>query len=1090
MKKYYLLLFYTSFFCLNSFSQKPLIQLKWLNTAQSYDNGGDFNAEGISSCSDGSVVVVGYFNHTVDFDPGPDTFNITGSSAYNIFIAKYSVQGKLIFAYGFGGSESLLLQTAYSVATDADDNAYVTGIFSGDIDFNPGKQETILSSPTTVTNNFLVCFGRNGAFKFAKNITDSKETDKSEYAHSIVLDNQKNIYVAGSCRGTSVDFDPGPNNTAIKTKGQDIFFAKYDSLGNFLFLKTIGGTSYDEAQKITLDKNKNILICGEFQSGSIDFGSDTSSHILILKGKQDLFFAKYDSSGNYLFAKNIGGAGSDAANAIATASDNSFVITGYFGGKNINFDPGNGNQHLLTSNGNVDVFIARYDLNGNCVFAFNIGSDEPNDEGEDVAIDNSNNIICTGVFSGNTVDFDPDSTTFYINNSGYGYNYIAKYSFTGELIYAGAIGNDDMEANRYSSIDCLHLTNAGDILLGGYYDYSIDADAGSDSTILHSEGTSMVVYKYHNNMKFVGAINTGSYFNYYNAQSRLTASALDKKGNVYVAGLFNGRYDFDPGPGVFVLESLADYNNSGYFAKYNKQGKLIFAKALVGGNPAINDMAIDDDENIYLTGNGNSTTDFDPGDSVQHLFNGDSTFKKITTGYFYAKYNSAGDLVFAKGEGHSENINFTSIAVDNKKNIYLAGSYHGSLDFDPGVAQHVLSSGNSTNAFISKYDSSGNFVAVNQTQSATSTSSVINDLKINSANEIVVTGNLSGKNIDFDFGSQTYFLSSNNSATAGFISTYKLNGNFVGAFSVGTTQLGVTNFNALTSDAANNIYIAGFSTGSADFDPGNGVDTLSGRQGMFFASYTTNNALRFLKGISAYTNSVDAYNQLTTISLDKNDNIYVAGQFSSKDIDCDPGPDTAIVVNTSYGIDDPYYMNEIFFAKYDSLGNYNYSYGIEADSMLGYNNSTAILVDNDGNIDYTGYSESKLNFSTTSKKIYLQPTSLSYNMFVAQYKPTSQTKISNIASATKTVINSTVKVYPNPITDNLNIQLNNIEQNNSMATISLYDVRGRCLQTNRIDFSNHNLNTTIRLPQNLSSGNYFIAIDVEGKIYYSNALIK
>ncbi|MEP6465707.1 MAG: hypothetical protein ABJB05_05355 [Parafilimonas sp.] len=65
---------------MKSFSQKPPIQLNWLNTAPSFLNGGSFAAQGVTNLSDGSVVVVGYFQHTVDFDPGPDTFNLTNKT--------------------------------------------------------------------------------------------------------------------------------------------------------------------------------------------------------------------------------------------------------------------------------------------------------------------------------------------------------------------------------------------------------------------------------------------------------------------------------------------------------------------------------------------------------------------------------------------------------------------------------------------------------------------------------------------------------------------------------------------------------------------------------------------------------------------------------------------------------------------------------------------------------------------------------------------------------------------------------------------------------------------------------------------------
>ncbi len=1085
MKKFYLIFLNLLIFCWAGIAQKPPIQLKWLNTAPSYYNGGEFSAQGVTNLSDGSVVVVGYFQHTVDFDPGPDTFNLTTTAYYGIFVAKYTNQGKLAFAYGFSESNTSFFdensESANAVTTDADDNIYVTGTFRGTVDFDPDSGKTILSTGGFSSNNFIACYTKNGKLKFAKDISKGA----SEYMSSnyITLDKHKNIYVAGQFDGTSIDFDPGPDSTNFTSVENDIFFAKYDSLGNYVFAKTMGGNANDDAYQIAVDSQSNILICGGFASNSVDFDPGPSKHILRKTGSQeDMFFAKYDSLGNYVFAKNVGNYKINIASGIAVGKDDDFVLTGNFYGTSVDFDITNPGIHVLTSNGSGDAFIAKYDYNGNCVFAFNIGAGAY-DEGLNIGFDTNYNIVCTGSFSGKNVDFDPSDKVYQIKNSQGGY-YIAKYDYSGNFISVIAL-SDTTHVNNMQ-VNCLHITPANKILVSGFYTNSFDADPGPDSTILTSPTSTMFVTKYDTNENYLGVISGNNYHDYAFPYTKMSSSTIDKNGNIYVCGQFYGSYDFDPGPNEDILS--ADKNETtyknGYFAKYDKNGNLLFAKAITGGNNSANDIAVDNNENIYLTGVCDGSADFDPDSNIYYL-NKNDTALYSPYNYFIAKYDANGNLVFAKGNSGGYYLNVTSIALDGKNNFCIAGLLNNSTDFDPGPGVHILNGANGLgNMFIAKYDSSGNYVFAYCIESSNSRGD-ITDLKFDNENNIVFIGTFNGTNLDFDPGPNEFLLSSSNFYDAGFIAKYKNNGVFISAIAIDGQDYSYSNFSCLNTDNAGNIYISGSSTNVADFDPGPGTAFLSEAYEPFFASYNSKLQFRFLKGLVTYGNSYTEGNIVNQICVDKNDNIYIAGGFSSANIDCDPGQDTALLVNEHY-----YNGNDLFIGKYDSLGNYIYGFKFTGDSAIGSNQSAAITVDRDGKIDYTGTFQTKINFALGAKKQYAIPTCVT-NSFVAQYKQTTTpSKISNVITQSKNIIYQQVKVYPNPIADKLNIQLNNVEQNNSIATISLYDVNGRCLQTNRINFTNHNLNTTIRLPQNLSSGNYFITIDVEGKSYHSNALIK
>ena len=114
-------------------------------------------------------------------------------------------------------------------------------------------------------------------------------------------------------------------------------------------------------------------------------------------------------TGNYVYAKRMGGTGADVGNSLILDTDGSTLISGYYSGT-ADFDPGAGTANLNATGGN-DIFIASYDASGNYVFANGIGG-TGDDRGFSIASDTSKYIYVTGYFN-NTVDFDPGTA---VNN--------------------------------------------------------------------------------------------------------------------------------------------------------------------------------------------------------------------------------------------------------------------------------------------------------------------------------------------------------------------------------------------------------------------------------------------------------------------------------------------------------------------------------------------------------------------------------------------------------------------------------------------------------------------------------------------------
>ena len=160
-------------------------------------------------------------------------------------------------------------------------------------------------------------------------------------------------------------------------------------------------------------------------------------------------------------------------------------------------------------------------------------------------------------------------------------------------------------------------------------------------------------------------------------------------------------------------------------------------------------ITIDDTSNIYVAGHFSNVVDFDPGSGVTSLTGGDQT-------KFFAKYNSSGDLVWAHclDGGTVQMGSGITISLDKSNNIYLAGGFEGTIDFDPGTGVNSISATVLTDIFFAKYDNSGNLIWVNSlrgSMAGTQGTEHIQDLAIDTLGNIYVTGNFYGT-IDFNAG--------------------------------------------------------------------------------------------------------------------------------------------------------------------------------------------------------------------------------------------------------------------------------------------------------------------------------------------------
>ncbi|MBK9282752.1 MAG: hypothetical protein IPM51_00340 [Sphingobacteriaceae bacterium] len=330
---------------------------------------GESNTDlGMSIVTDpsGNVYTTGRFQDTVDFDPGINTFSIVSAGYDDAYVLKLSASGNFIWAIKFGGAS---FDAGYRIALDGIGNIYVSGIFRGTCDFDPGPGVTnLISNGVSESDVFIVKLDASGNFIWAKNVGSSG----SDYAYGLFINQIGDVYVSGNFFNT-IDLDPGPAIfTATSNGSEDVFLLKLNSIGDFLWAATFGSTGKDGGSTVACDQFGNVYLSGYFQF-TIDFdpGPGTST-LSSVSGWQDIFLIKLDNAGNFIWAKSYGGSGIDNCLSMRIDQLNNIYCTGYFHDI-VDFDPGPGIMNLPSA-GLQDNYILKLDPSGDFVWVKTYGS--------------------------------------------------------------------------------------------------------------------------------------------------------------------------------------------------------------------------------------------------------------------------------------------------------------------------------------------------------------------------------------------------------------------------------------------------------------------------------------------------------------------------------------------------------------------------------------------------------------------------------------------------------------------------------------------------------------------------------------------
>ena len=404
----------------------------------------------ISVDSSKNAYTTGIFNNTADFGGG----DVTSNGSNDMFVVKLDSNGSFQWVYTAGGSGG---DGAYDIETDSSGNSYITGVFSGTVNFGSGN----VTSAGNSDDIYVVKIDSDGNFQWVYTaggtVFGNSSSLKYDSGRGIDVDSSGNVYITGIF-DTVVDFGGGN----VSSNGKDIFVLKLDTDGNFQWVYNVLSSGNDYANSITTDPSGNTYTTGYF-SNTADFGGgDVTSN-----GSNDMFVVKLDSNGSFQWVYTAGGTGVDELHAIAIDSSDNVLTTGYFS-NTVNFGGGD-----VTSTDTVTALVLKLDSSGSFDWAQTY-SGQGAQEGLGIAADSSDNILTTGYFL-NTVDFGDGDVT----STGNEDIYILKLNSSGSFQWIKTYGSTAASTSYYDVSNDITVDTDGSVYTVGVTGENTDFGTGN-----------------------------------------------------------------------------------------------------------------------------------------------------------------------------------------------------------------------------------------------------------------------------------------------------------------------------------------------------------------------------------------------------------------------------------------------------------------------------------------------------------------------------------------------------------------------------------------------------------------------------------
>ena len=438
---------------------------------------------------------------------------------------------------------------------------------------------------------------------------------------------------------------------------------------DFIRALQVAGNGPDFVNGVATDSDGNIIIDGRFQY-SVDFDPSDNEAILESISNNDIFFAKYSPTGEYIWAKQMSVGSAEGSRC--DKNDNIY-LTGYTLGQ-LDLDPSEG-EAIVNAEQKQSVFLAKYNSQGEYIWGFAVQSKNGGTSSFDVEVDDQGNYVYIAGTCSDTMDFDPSENTYNLVTQNFQDFFVAKYTLDGEFVWVKHLA---FQGYGYGYIRTIAIDNTGNIYIGGNFQGTLDMDPGEESYLITSAGEfndDAFLAKYNSSGEVQWAFPLGSE----SFDIIWTIRCYNEK--IYAAGSFYETVDFDPSDATFEL-TASEGEENGFLAIYNDDGSFDKVMGMIGTGEEtggrVNDMGIDTDGNIYLLGSFYGTIDVDPSEEV-HTITGTGRDYDM----FLSKYSADGYFNWAiHTNGNDQEQGYFLKVVDNNHAVAF-GYFDGNCDFDP-----------------------------------------------------------------------------------------------------------------------------------------------------------------------------------------------------------------------------------------------------------------------------------------------------------------------------------------------------------------------------------------------------------------------